>query len=322
MLLFQALFVGVALAADPVRTRADEVPSGAELAAEERLDAARCNPALGLLFPGVAQACLGSPVEAGVLAGLAGAEVAATAALLARRGPEVLSVTGGQVPLVALQDLWVLSLADALRVRQLAARRPYAPTEDLAGLALAPFQPVALKRPLVWAGVPVLVAGGVGLSALLGDLEPTGGQPNVWGTRRSEPAGAALFAVSGVAFFEHVAVTEELVFRGLIQDGFTRASGRPVVGWAVGSAVFGLTHAANVVALPAEARLGYLFVAVPYITLVGAVIGAEHVWNDHRLTSPVAMHFWYDLLLSAAGYALSPDDNLFSLTLSGPLARR
>jgi hypothetical protein len=111
-----ALAATVALAAcsRPIiraRTSPIEPPAPEELAAEQRVRGASCSTYLGLLFPGLAQLCLGDRAKAAVIGGLAVAEVG-TAVAVAQEVPET-DHPGIALPLLALQDLWVYGLADA-----------------------------------------------------------------------------------------------------------------------------------------------------------------------------------------------------------------
>ena len=108
----------------------------------------------------------------------------------------------------------------------------------------------------------------------------------------------------------HVAVAEEIAFRGLVQSGAARATSE-LGGFAIGTAVFGPFHALNALVLPEEERLSYLAIGVPWITLTGSWLGLVYMWGDYRLGGPIAVHWWYNMLISAAAFAANPEDNLF-----------
>ena len=59
--------------------------------------------------------------------------------------------------------------------------------------------------------------------------------------------------------------------------------------------------------------------AIPLITVLGAGIGLAYNRTGHKLETSVAMHFWYDFLLSAAAFAADPQHQPFVVQHSGPL---
>jgi membrane protease YdiL (CAAX protease family) len=124
--------------------------------------------------------------------------------------------------------------------------------------------------------------------------------------------GAAIYA----GLFEHVAVAEELLFRGIIQTGLARKFGE-MPGWIVASLIFGAAHSLNILFLPPNERLGYLAVNVPVITLLGAYLGLVFRHSGYSLVPSTALHFWYDFLLSFGDMALHPQAS----SLSGRILR-
>jgi membrane protease YdiL (CAAX protease family) len=301
----------------PVQTaRLDTLaePMPAELAAHADWEDKSCAPSLGLLWPGVGQACLGHPVEGAILAGAAAAEVAATVALV--RTDPALERTSTLVPIVGLQNLWVYGVTDVALSKRRAAQLPYVPQDSFADLVLAPFNPKVLREPEVWGGTLALLGGASVLIALTEPAAP--GSPALFGQEVSPGAGWAGTFGLGTALFSHVAIGEEIAFRGLLQSDLTRSMGE-TPGWLAASAVFGLTHALNAPLLPREERLEYLLVAIPWITAAGTWLGHSYRRAGYSLTSPVAIHFWYDLLVTALSVARDPGSGIFAMRLSGRL---
>ena len=317
-----ALAIGCGPPLRPARTTDQEPPSSRELDSEQRVSAASCGPALGLAFPGLAQFCLDKPVEGAVLSGLAAAELGTAVGVAVHRdeGLDGLSHPAAAVPLIGLQNLWIYGYADALFDEQRAARMRYVPEDSLGELALAPFNARVLSQTDVWLGTLLATGAGVGLSFLVDesiDSGRAGEDPNLFGRRFSAPVGYPLAAGVGVGLFEHVAIGEEAAFRGLLQSHMARETDE-TRGWLGASVVFGVAHAPNALALEASQRERYLVLAVPYITLVGGYLGLVYRRHDYALAPPVAIHFWYDLLLSAVFFALDPTDSPISAGVTLP----
>jgi membrane protease YdiL (CAAX protease family) len=196
----------------------------------------------------------------------------------------------------------------------------YVPEDTLGELALAPFNTRVLGETDVWLGTLLATALGVTLSLSVDesfDADDAGEDPNLFGRTFDAPIGYPLGAGVGVALFEHVAIGEEAAFRGLLQSQMARESDE-TSGWLGASLVFGVAHAPNALVLPQEQRTRYLLIAVPAITVLGGFLGLSYRWHEYSLAAPVAIHFWYDFLLSATFFALDPADNPLSASVSVP----
>ncbi|MEO0811800.1 MAG: CPBP family glutamic-type intramembrane protease, partial [Myxococcota bacterium] len=69
-------------------------------------------------------------------------------------------------------------------------------------------------------------------------------------------------------------------------------------GFLGGTLIFGAAHLPNAFLLDtASDRRDYLRFGLPVVTAVGAYFGASYIWNDYSLAPPVALHFWYDLVI-------------------------
>lgn len=295
-------------------------PHPVEVEAAERLADAPCGAGWSLLWPGLGQLCSRQPDEGAVMAGLAAAELGATAALWSSQPPEELFTDGGaMVPLVALQDLYVASWGLAALDRRRARGLRYTPLDSTADLLLAPFNPQVLRDPWVWGSLAGALGFAVGFTVILdGPLErPPGGPVDLFGAQLPAGLGYPAAAAAGTALFSHVAIAEEVAFRGLLQSNLTRRLDSEWGGWALASLVFGGIHAANVLALPPEDRRGYLVYSVPAITVVGSVLGLVYMEGGYTLTKPVAVHFWYDLALVGLDVVQDPDEHMFSMQISG-----
>ncbi len=300
----------------PARTRDDEAEKPREARARQLVADASCPAAVGLLFPGVGQFCLGKNAEGAVISGLAAAELGVGISALAVRDEGLEGVSEPQValPLVGLQYLWIYSYLDGVFERQRAKRLRYVPLDTPAELALAPFTPSVLAKPDVWAGILGSLALGLGATVLIDggiDTDDFGDDPRLFGRTFRPGVGYPLAAAVGTGLFTHVAVAEEAVFRGMIQSQMAREMD-PTRGWIGASLAFGAAHAPNVVGLSEDRQAAYLAVAVPLITMLGGYLGLSYRWHDYSLAPPVAIHFWYDLLISGVDYVLDPQDSSIS----------
>ncbi|HVE82146.1 MAG TPA: CPBP family intramembrane glutamic endopeptidase [Myxococcales bacterium] len=301
----------------PARLALEEDERPEEKQARETVAASGCPAAVPLLFPGIAEACLGRPAEGAALASLGAAELATGVAVAAKNG---LTHPGAAVPLTAFQDLWIASASEWALEHQRAARARFVPPERLLELTAAPFSPEVVRLPEVWLGLVGMVAADLLVTRLLAgpaafDFSLAGQPPNLFGTAFQPLPGGALAGAVGVSLFTHVAIAEEAFFRGYVQSSLARALGE-TPGWLWGSALFGATHSLNALFLPDSERLIYLAVYVPFITLLGGYLGFVYRHNGYSLAPPVALHFWYDLAVSALGYAQDPQHNPLSATVS------
>jgi membrane protease YdiL (CAAX protease family) len=277
----------------------------------------RCPGFLPFVFPGTGQLCQGRPEEGATLMALSASELAVGATVAVRTGDA--THPGAGVPLTAFQDLWVASVTAWDLERQRAAHALFTPPERIPELLPAPFSPDVLRHPEVWLGLLGMVGADLLVTRALSgpdafDLSHAGEPPNVFGRTFDPLAGSALAAGVGVSLFEHVAVAEETFFRGWLQSGLSRALGE-TPGWLLASAIFGATHSLNALTLPAEDRPIYLAVYVPFITVLGGYLGWVYQHLGYSLAPGVALHFWYDLAVSAVAFALDPAHNALSASV-------
>ncbi len=300
-----------------------EPVSPREADARERVSHRRCNPSWGLAMLGLGQICYRKEAEGAVLASLTAVEV--TAAVQASRritvapGDSKLEHPAVLLPLVALQDLWVYGLADTSIDRSLAAHKLYAPQDSLFELAVAPFNWEVVKRTDVWAGTLGMLALGIGVSVLVDEdlVNNFGDDANLFGESFSPETGYPLAGATFAGLFTHVAIAEETMFRGMLQSNLARRSGE-TKGWLYGSLIFGGAHAFNALALEGDERRDYLLYGLPFITTVGSFLGLSYRWNDYSLAPPVAIHFWYDFLLSATFFAMDPENSTLAAKVAIP----
>jgi len=278
---------------------------------------------LSLLCPGCGQVYLHEPGKGAAMLAVTAGLVASGVLLLRDAGSVSLDgpSTSKKAPIgldlaTAGQNLWFYSIFDAYRdARVLRGDVGYSfaiTRERLPDLITAPFKPRVLKSPWVWAGVPLALIAGIGVSALAagGDLSNSPSifdvrQINFLGHNYSRGTGFALGEGAFATLFGPVGVGEESLFRGLIQTEMEERFG---TGWgiATASAIFGTVHLVNFGQDPKEA-----LVAVPTIAVIGSALGLAYVHTGHKLETGVAMHFWYDFLLSTVGFAVDPTHQPF-----------
>jgi membrane protease YdiL (CAAX protease family) len=285
---------------------------------------------LSLLCPGCGQLYLDEREGAAYL-GTTAALIGTSIGLLA--GQEI-SIDGparsARVPiafplLIGAQNLWFYSIFDAYRdarvLRGDAGYRHPITRESLGQLASAPFRPKVLASPWVWGGVPLMLGAGLAVSYLASRGDEASESPtifdvrevNVLGRNFSRGPGFAAGAAYYAAMFVPVGVGEEALFRGLIQTELEERFGT-WGGLTLASAIFGAVHTVNFLDDPKSAAI-----AVPVITVLGSTLGLAYARTGYRLETSVAMHFWYDFLLSTAAFALDPTHQPFVVQYGGPL---
>jgi membrane protease YdiL (CAAX protease family) len=218
--------------------------------------------------------------------------------------------------LLAGQNMWFYSIFDAYRdarvLRDDAGYKFRITRESLGTLASAPFRPSVLSRPWVWAGVPLALAAGLGVSYLVNRSDFTGNPSisdihglNVLGHQFSR--GGAIAAGEGYfgTLFSPVGVGEESLFRGFIQTELEEKLGT-WGGLVAASTIFGAVHFLNFGNDPKQG-----LVAVPVIGILGGSLGLAYIETGHKLETSVAMHFWYDFLLSSVAFLADPTHQPF-----------
>jgi len=299
------------------RVTREEPDSEREVESRRRVIDDECSSRARILWPGVAQLCRGRTGEGAFMLGLGAAELGT--GIAAGVGSGFGSAAAG-VPLLAFGDLLTASALDVVLESQRAARYRFVPQESLGELARAPFSAEVLSKPSVWAGILGTLAAGVLVSRIVDgpvDTSNFGKRPVLFGHELNSAVGYPLAGAIGVGLFEHVAIAEESVFRGLLQSGWARSSGE-TPGWIYGSLAFGAVHASNILFMDSSQRVTYLAVGVPFITVLGSYLGLAYRWSGYSLAPSVAIHFWYDFLLEAYGFATDPKHSPLAVTWAMP----
>jgi membrane protease YdiL (CAAX protease family) len=297
------------------RRAPDDLPSARELESQQRV--ASCPVNAGLFVPGLLQRCRGRKAEGAALVTLGVAELGAAIAGGAANG---FGSSAAGIPLIALGDLWTMSVIDLALEEQRAARLSYVPQESLTELARAPFSLDVLSRPSVWAGIAGSLAAGILVSAIVDhgiDTSNAGKRPVIFGREVNSGIGYPLAAAVGAGLFEHVAVAEEMAFRGAVQSSWARSVGETRA-WIYASLVFGAVHGSNILFIDRSQRLTYLAIGVPFITLLGGYLGLAYRWNGYSLAPSVAIHFWYDFLVEAFAFIADPKNSPLAVSWGMP----
>lgn len=227
--------------------------------------------------------------------------------------------------LLATQNLWFYgifaSYRDAQAMRPDLVYQTPRSRETLGELASAPFRPSVLARPWVWVGVPLAVGGALALSVLLGEDGDAEERPtlfdqrdvNFLGRRYSKSVGVPLGELYFAALFVPVGVGEEAAFRGVLQPMLSESLGA-TEGWLLASLMFGAVHVFNYL----EESPGTAAASVAYITAAGGYLGLASMKTNGGLATPVAIHFWYDFLLSTAAFVADPENQPFVARFGAP----
>jgi membrane protease YdiL (CAAX protease family) len=226
---------------------------------------------------------------------------------------------GVAVPLIALQDLWAFGLVDAEIQRGLARRARFVPRDSLTDMVAAPWNWEVMKQPAVWAGTLGLLVAGIGVSWWLDDPETSraGEDPDLFGRTVDRRIGYPTGFAIGSGLFTHVAIAEEVGFRGLLQSSLARGLGEDG-GWVLASLIFGAVHAPNALLLPEGERRDYLIYGLPVITVAGGYFGWLYRRTGYGLASPVAAHFWYNLALTMTFFVADPENSPLSAGVTIP----
>ena len=283
----------------------------------------RCNPLLALAVPGLGHMCLRRDAEAAGFAAVAAGEIAAATAIIVTHDDDPSTLVEEEppvtAPLTALQDLWIYGVVDALFTTEMARGKLYTPQDTPVDLVAAPFNWEVMKRPTVWAGILGALAVGIGVSLAIDQpgTEEVGDDPKLFGKRVDGRWGYPAAGAMTWGLFSHVAIAEDALFRGWLQSSIARSRGE-TVGWGIASLAFGAVHLGNLSAIEREDWDEYLLYGMPVITAAGFYLGWQYRHEGYSLAPPVAVHFWYDTILSAVIFALDPDDNFFTTKFSMP----
>lgn len=167
------------------------------------------------------------------------------------------------------------------------------PSESLTDLALSPFNPEHLIQPgtIIPLLLPLYLA-----------FSPASAES--WVIQPEDDL--TLTEMRRGAFFQHnmVAVGEEAFFRGYLNNGLSDWLG-PGWGLTSSSALFGVAHTGN--AGSANAGVAFVF---------GLYLGYLQQLNDYAIGQGVALHYWWNVLVSLAMLKERPQGVVMPVNIS------
>lgn len=206
--------------------------------------------------------------------------------------------------LLGMKD-WELSLfttyREALRSSGYNLRTAGVDDAPVADLLLVPFRRAQVLDPMVLLAAAVGVAGAAidarHADYSIGDVSRVG----VLGADANQAWGTALYGVDAFSLSLAAGVSEEAVWRGVIQNELEFSMGERGGLWTA-SALFGAAH---VVDLDGSLNGG----RVLWATAAGAYLGYLFQQDQHQLARPIAAHFWYNFAVMMTSFALDPANN-------------
>jgi len=182
---------------------------------------------------------------------------------------------------------------------------------SLKTLALSPFRLENIRAPatLFASGLAVGIVG-AGVA-----LDTPGAWPDSvdWGGLKMHPAAAFGVGTAWTGYtITNVAVSEEALFRGVVQPVLVDATGRPWLGMTLSNVLFGLAHFD--LDDPVTGAISASYIAVSSFDV--AISAHKHGYDLGR---PIAAHFWYDTILFVGLLAADPRNSPWELAFTVPI---
>ena len=172
---------------------------------------------------------------------------------------------------------------------------------SLSDLALSPFKTENLTNPWVIGfallGVGINVAG-ARLDKVQRDFSDIS-RVQILGDSFNRDAGLAAYGAYWIPISLGAGVSEESVFRGLVQTGWEESWGK-TRGLLAASALFGAAHYDG---------SGPSFTNALFAAAAGTYLGWRFQERHYRLSESIASHFWFDTLAGLTLYFANPDSN-------------
>ena len=212
------------------------------------------------------------------------------------------------VPLLLSGQVYAIDKCDYSRSNLAAFLSPEYPAGSAAGdvspladLMSAPFRGDVIfsKFVLCWAALGVLdgIVAYPRRPPSWGDIDGT----RMYGRRMERDGGTALYGTSAAALSWGAAVSEEMLFRGILLPALDYRFGKRA-GLVTSSAVFGLMHLFN-----SDIERPVYFIG--QATAAGFVFGYHVQNNMYRLDKAIAAHFWYNMVSMATTWLMNPEEN-------------
>jgi len=210
-------------------------------------------------------------------------------------------------PLVYAQQAYILSLYESYRdVQMLYGADRYNRRFDPAPLSkmfAAPFERKQLTSPWVigaavaGAGINYAIARSVSHPRTFSGMSSF----NYLGDTYNRDTGAAVYSAYWIPLSIGAGVSEEALFRGIIQSDWENRWGQKN-GHIAASAVFGLAHLNDPSDPAVVANALFAFGA-------GYYFGWRYQQNNYKLAENIAAHVWFDLAAGAALMLANPQEN-------------
>lgn len=218
-------------------------------------------------------------------------------------------------PLLVAQQVYVVDKMDYYlkQFHQIAQQNdmPYR-YASLKDMLLAPLDYKQFKEPLVWG----MVGFGVAMSALswytgnyhIQDIE------SIWGYGQQLPlaGGHAAYSATGTTISYGAGLSEEMLFRGLLQPALSMKRGS-AFGLHASSLLFSAAHLPSYLTIKNPWELA---LAVGQITAFGYFFGINARNNEYDIRTAIAAHTWYDIAVILGSWIAAPDMNPLGFRVS------
>ena len=217
--------------------------------------------------------------------------------------------TEWNLPSIFAQQIYIIDGWRDFQNRHLRSRRRHpGATETMqidktpfSQLLWAPFNPRIFTKPYVLSFAALGVGIGIVEYHLSGRHYRNISSVTAISTRMSRAGGTAYYEGASLALSYGTAVSEEMIFRGMLMPFLDFKWGKVKGLWG-SSVIFGGLHLLN-----PDVKQPLMVFAV--ITAGGPALGWNVQKNDYRLREVIAAHFWYDLIILTSAWIADPENN-------------
>jgi membrane protease YdiL (CAAX protease family) len=209
-------------------------------------------------------------------------------------------------PLIYAQQLYIIGIYDNYRSLYMDSglaryNRRFDPA-PLSTLAAAPFSRELLNP---WVLGALAVGAGLNFAIAKSDVKH-GGYSGVsgisyLGNSFNRDTGTAVLSAHWLVLSWGAGVSEEMLFRGIIQSQWEREWG-DTAGLLSASALFGLAHIAD----PSS---GDSWFSAGFAAAAGVYFGLRYRARNYTLSEVIAAHTWFDIAAGVSSFLADPEDN-------------